>query len=300
MTEYFEAISCGFLVAAEFRQAQMATVLGVISQGAYLRFPSDRVAFLSFESFHGALTVNLDHRPHTAWSMQPGEEVSIEPGKVIFPSTGVSIDIPESEVWRPLPSEGRPRSIQEAHAYTQRLAQLVLAEDRSENGFAPLLGALLALDSPRPLTDEHRRVLPMLLELRQRIVHSQVDDIDDLLSRFSGIGRGLTPSSDDALVGLLLILNRMKNLLSPAQLDQLNRSAIHVSRLRTTALAANMVEAATLGAADEWLLHTADGILSGWPDEPTCARYLLWYGSSSGMDALVGMSLFYGGSEAHR
>lgn len=289
---YFTAASVGFLVAPEFTINQRAAVLGVITHGVYIQLENRRVAFLSFEPFHGGLTVNLDHRPPETWNLQPGEEVQIQPGWVRIPQIGVEIDLQDSPLWQPLPVRANDGGLEQIRTRLGQIAAHILTEEKSSNGFAPLLPTLLGLEPRSALTEEHRRVLPLLLELRRRIRHSQMDSLASLIESLTGIGRGLTPASDDVLIGLLLLLNRSAApLLAPQALAELNRVVIETTTRRTTSLAASMAWGAAQGTADERLVSAADCALTGWYPPPTAAQHLLWYGSSSGMDALVGMAL---------
>jgi hypothetical protein len=66
---------------------------------------------------------------------------------------------------------------------------------------------------------------------------------------------------------------------------------IDVAYQRTTTLSANLIECAAQGEADERLISVVDGIMTGEPSVADCAKYILDWGSSSGIDALVGMAI---------
>ena len=101
-----------------------------------------------------------------------------------------------------------------------------------------------------------------------------------------GRGSGLTPSGDDCVLGLLLMLNRW-------QLDSdwhnLNQAVINTAYHKTTTISANLIECATAGQADERLLNVVDGIAVSSTSIDDCVECVLSWGNSSGIDALVGM-----------
>ena len=114
----------------------------------------------------------------------------------------------------------------------------------------------------------------------------------DGLSGLLGVGRGLTPSGDDFIIGLLLALNRWRVGSWPhSGLRRLNQEVTDAAYQRTTRLSANMIECAALGEADERLVAVADCISVGDPPEAECVSRVLGWGASSGTDALIGMAV---------
>jgi hypothetical protein len=108
------------------------------------------------------------------------------------------------------------------------------------------------------------------------------------------MGEGLTPSGDDFVVGLLLVLNRWKNMRNFASdLQQLNLLVTEAAYRKTTTLSANLIECATFGESDERLLNVVDCVLTGKPQESECVSCLLELGASSGVDILVGMAVAF-------
>ncbi|MBM4425580.1 MAG: DUF2877 domain-containing protein, partial [Chloroflexi bacterium] len=132
--------------------------------------------------------------------------------------------------------------------------------------------------------------LSILLRLRESIRNRQWAQAAERAAPLIGLGRGLTPSGDDLILGLLLLLNRRGDFVEP-----FNRQMIEHARRRTTALSANLIECAARGEADERLLAAADCLLTGQPDAPTAARTLASWGASSGADTLAGMAMALSG-----
>ncbi|MBM3146084.1 MAG: DUF2877 domain-containing protein, partial [Chloroflexi bacterium] len=68
-----------------------------------------------------------------------------------------------------------------------------------------------------------------------------------------------------------------------------NEQVIQAAYAKTTTLSANLIECAAQGLADERLIAALDYLMAGLGDEREMIHGLLDWGSSSGVDALVGM-----------
>ena len=150
-----------------------------------------------------------------------------------------------------------------------------------------MLVPLLDLPLSGTLSTDQVTVLNILHTLRQALRDNDLAarlDIDQLLGR----GSGLTPSGDDCVLGLLLMLNRWQ-----ANKDwcSLNQAVIDATYQKTTTISANLIECAAAGQADERLLNVIDGIVTGKPAIAECTEHVLSWGSSSGIDALAGMAV---------
>jgi hypothetical protein len=107
-----------------------------------------------------------------------------------------------------------------------------------------------------------------------------------------GYGRGLTPSGDDLLLGLLLALARWGDILAPAlDIETINRLATSQACQRTTRLSASLIACAAQGQADERLVAALDGLMCGGTPAETLISAIAKWGSYSGLDALAGMLL---------
>jgi hypothetical protein len=107
-----------------------------------------------------------------------------------------------------------------------------------------------------------------------------------------GCGRGLTPSGDDFITGLLLAIQRWSHAIPESpHLYTLLEGLPSNGYTQTTSLSASIIAAAALGQADERLLHLARCILYGRSSPQQIADLLFNYGGSSGLDALTGIAL---------
>jgi hypothetical protein len=305
------AAGVGYAAYHALTQAQLANVIGVTSRGVFMRVANDRVIFVSFESYRGPLTITFDPPSMPLKNLAMGETVEVWPGRLIFPTIEVAIAIGPDAIWRYPDATMPARSIDEQLKTIRRIAQKVLAR-RGDQGFGAWLAPLLGLSSEsasRPRSTQSRpfdRLTPYppcigggvpggaspsqadLLLLRQALAANDLALTFDLINRLLGFGRGLTPSGDDCVMGLLLMLNRWRRV---NDWSELNRSVMDATYQRTTTISANLIECAADGQGDERLMKVVDGVVTGTPSVDECVDYVLAWGSSSGMDALVGMAL---------
>jgi hypothetical protein len=71
----------------------------------------------------------------------------------------------------------------------------------------------------------------------------------------------------------------------------LNREIPARANNLTSALSASLIACAARGQADQRLIDSLDGIVTGSLPPETCVTTLAGWGSSSGLDALAGMAL---------
>lgn len=297
------ATSAGKTVLKELDLPQVGRVTGITSRGIFLVTDRAGIIFLSYEAYRGPLTVNLPGLPpEVTVALVMGAALALTPGclsardgkyKVLLPAgSGWSAPVAPLEQASPLP-------VRLARLYS--FCRLALSrKDRA--GFAPVLPALLdwpgAAASP-PVWDsllatrvQNVLALPRLWQIKA------IPQVAANLGQLLGCGRGLTPSGDDLVLGLLLVANRWGAAGLPIKaLARLNTEVVAAARRRTTTLSARLIECAAQGEADERLLAAADYLFSGAGDGGKVLDELLTWGASSGVDALVGMalvvSLFY-------
>lgn len=231
-----------------------ARVMGATSRGLFLQTGSFWLCFVSWEPWRGPLTLNVEGSLEGVGS---GDPVRLEPGRLEFP--GAALEWSPELVWVPAPPPESESSLESRRAR----ARLLLGEAEHQGRQSTLTHLL---DAPGPL--------PALSLL--------------------GLGPGLTPSGDDALLGALLLRARRTGL--PAGLAKTNQDPalepgaagrLQEARRRTTTLSANLLELAARGLADQRLLALADHVNAGAP----CDRAFLDWGAHSGTDVLLGMAL---------
>jgi hypothetical protein len=265
-----------------------ARVIGVTSRGVFLLAPPQRVVFVSFERYRSPLTINLNRSIDQLCAMGVGAAAQFSDARLIFPAIEFSISLSEDVVWHcPLPDSAlRPPAEQRQTA--QAIAVGVLAR-RGEDGLASLLPILLDWPAADLLSAEQSALLAQLLAVRRAVQAGDHSALLTGLAQLLGQGRGLTPSGDDVVIGLLLMLARSLRLKSQAGSENMLKHVVAAAYQQTTTISANLIECAASGQGDERLIAMVDGILIGAPSIDECVEGALDWGSSSGVDALAGM-----------
>jgi hypothetical protein len=130
-----------------------------------------------------------------------------------------------------------------------------------------------------------------ILAIQPHLLNREAAPFVSKLCNCLGAGAGLTPSGDDFVTGLLLALNRWKDILwDRDDLDLINQSVVEAAYQMTTTLSANLIELASLGEGDERILKATDWIMGGYPEASGIVEDLLDWGSSSGVDILAGFT----------
>jgi hypothetical protein len=269
-----------------WQRDQAARVIGVTSRGLFLSI-EQRVLFVSFERWRGPLTITLDRSIDQLRRLDIGSAAVFSHNRLIFPATEIILSATSADVWQaPLPVAA-PCPIDQQRDNARQIAR-VITSSALDRGFAPLLNPLLDLPLSGPLSAEQAAVLNVLHTLRQAVRAHDVSTMQDCLDQLLGRGNGLTPSGDDCVLGLLLMLNRWQ---ASHDWSKLNRAVIAAAYQKTTTISANLIECAAAGQADERLLNVVDGIVTGEPGIEECADCALEWGSASGIDVLVGMAI---------
>jgi hypothetical protein len=215
--------------------------------------------------------------------------VSLLTRSIVFPTIRFGVDYTNAAVWES-PQPAAPALPPAEILDRFRRVALAAVEGR---GPSPLTVALLAwfgaVSSPDGPAEAWRADL---VRLQAALFTGQAPAVSAVLEGFLGRGSGLTPSGDDLVMGVLLVLSRWGSARTPAiDLEALARSLLLAARRSTTALSAGLIECAAAGQTDERLTLALDGIVSGTVEVDRCAQALRGWGSSSGLDALAGMAV---------
>ena len=275
-----------------------ARVMGIASRGVFLLAPSQQVIFVSSERYRSPLTINLDRFCDRLFAVEVGAAAHFSATRLIFPSIEFAISFSEDAVWQCPPPSGVARPRVDQLQTAQAIADGVLAR-RGIDGLASVLPAVLGSVVAPALSAEQTVWVGQLLAVRQALRANDAAAVLTGLSGMLGQGRGLTPSGDDVVVGLLLMLARSSRLNlqagsalrmnSQAGSENMLKHVVAAAYQRTTTLSANLIECAADGQGDERLITVADGIVTASASIDKCVEGLLGWGSSSGIAALVGM-----------
>ena len=120
---------------------------------------------------------------------------------------------------------------------------------------------------------------------------ASVSEISRAVRGLVGVGPGLTPSGDDAPVGVLTVLYRAAPAPVAAPLLASLRAALPPLLHRTTPISAHYLRLALAGHSGEHLTTLVDGLGGGGEADPDHLAPVLAHGATSGADTLVGVAL---------
>jgi hypothetical protein len=284
------ATSFGVLAQEALQGSWSANVIGVTSGGVFILSEQQRVLFLTYSPFHSPSTINLEASMVDLRQNGVGERVSLDRNRITLLGSGMVVDLDGAAVWDPLrPVVDVNESFKSIPVRIERAA-LQAAFQKGPQGLAPGLKFLVGKGSAELEGDLTEKILASLVLFRAGIRADNPAEMVQAAEQIIGHGRGLTPAADDCIAGVLLSLNRWKEISKlKFDLEEFNGAMIAMARQKTTSLSATIIHAAALGKADERILRVLDGIVSGNYDESEALRDLVKMGHSSGVDALVGI-----------
>lgn len=285
------ATSAGPPAVEALSAASRATIAGRTSRGIFVRLDVPRVIFLTREQFRSPLTVTLPQNVDELEAIAAEDAVLVRAGRISFPDTGIQVHIPAGVTWTCPTPPGTAVPVPEQYRRLKRLVSAIVVT-APERGWSSLLPALVdssyAYTIPRSLQPTWESVR----ELRAALAAGDAETMVATATRLLGRGRGLTPSGDDLVLGLTLMLNRWPERVTASRiLDRYNAGIVDAAYTHTTTLSAGLVESATLGVSDERLVQTADNLATDALSLASTVADVLRWGNSSGIDALVGMSV---------
>lgn len=284
--------SVGVIASEILSRDQEARVFGKTSKGIFIKTSGKWLIFLSFEQFRGPLTITFDKIDPTLGLVSARDPIQIASQSIFIPAIEATIPITGGEIWQPLLPTVLPLSAFERHGRLVECAREIMSKKNGE-GLGSLIPSVLGLSKThRPHKTITNFDLSYLQRLQNHVRNRAATQLAGQLAAILGSGPGLTPSADDFIVGLLLSLNRWRNLSWTADdLRDLNLMVVEAAYKKTTTLSANLIECATLRLADERLINALDWIVTGIAREPDIVAHLLGWGNSSGMDTFVGMAV---------
>ena len=216
--------------------------------------------------------------------LQPGMAVLADDARVRVPAVELEIQLEGAARWSPRFATPRaPVATGTARWRRRAVATREIARARAvAGGFGPLLRQDTSHRDRLGTVDVGRRIVTDLIAALEAGDRSMAAEVAIGLI---GLGPGLTPSGDDALVGVETALHALDSPMAGflgLALDDVED--------RTTALSATLLRHAAAGEFAE-RLHTLIGALLGSNDETIAtaiARASAW-GASSGTDCLFGV-----------
>jgi hypothetical protein len=242
----------------QLKASGTGAVWGTTSLGVFIHLPPRGMIFLSFETYRGPLSVNLEGDKLLLKEFKSGDPVNIADGKLVFSPSGLLLVWEDTQPWEVpyVPAEVLP--------YESLLKRYQEIRER--------IRALRA---------------PSIPSLNFRLDQREVG-----LQSLLGKGSGLTPAGDDIVLGYLLTLKRWGTRFLPDRnIQALSQEMVSAAFRQTTLLSANLIACASEGQADERLVLVLDAIFTDVDDLGRCIDLLLNYGHSSSVGVLAGIGV---------
>ncbi len=236
-------------------------VHAVFPRSAYVE-KSDGSMLVIHDASHGHTPTSLivdGARPAT-WGAAPGDAVAGRLGYLRFGT--LLLDARQARGWRPRPATRRDTPVP-----VGPLTQIV-------RGTAD---------------DAFERLEPDCRRLAAALAHGDAAATATHTRALVGSGPGLTPSGDDALVGVLAVLHRAGPSAVTVGLRELLGASMVPLLGRTTAISAHYLRLALAGHFGEHLTNLIDGLGADGNVGPEFVARVRSAGASSGTDALVGV-----------
>lgn len=223
---------------------------------------------------------------HRRLGLAPDQLVRLDARSIAVPATGLRVALDAAVRWSPrLPAADRGAGqrwrLRASDVRTLVATRAIGASDTRSAGF----GGLLAGVQSRPLPLHAARAASVLDQLAAALPGDDVDAAGRIARRLVGLGPGLTPSGDDALIGLAAALHATGH---PAR--GFLGEAVEDAPARTTAVAATLLRHAADGEFSERLQRLLAALLG---DEdaavPPAVEQAIAWGATSGTDCLVGV-----------
>lgn len=275
-----------------FYSGEELELVGAFSEGVYFNGPCGIV--LIHDSQYGSLPFGIAVRAFSG----SGRELGLVPGsKAVLSSEGLRGIGYSLQV---LVSPGRPyRSVpympsKESLYKLYRISLSVLGESERASLLPYCIppGAEVQRDK---LTDDFARAgLGHMLLFRSAIAKNDSPALPEALSGLIGLGRGLTPSFDDFLTGMLFALNYSLKTwgLELPILSELSLEITKQAARRTGVISAAYLLASAGGGDFSMLRECLEPL--GTQQAMSKMRSLLLVGGSSGADMLSGMAFAIG------
>ncbi|MEM3421304.1 MAG: DUF2877 domain-containing protein [Candidatus Hadarchaeum sp.] len=216
-----------------------------------------------------------------------------------FVSVGdvLHIDLTEAGVWRPPNRVKDPADPTQIKKALSKVEEVALARPRSEGlgQLLPYLDSILNLEAPHlvAVNDVSQAALPQLVDLVRATTEGDIHGIKTAVNKLIGLGPGLTPSADDLLIGYISAIHWVSQSFDKWDdfFRKINEAIISPAEA-TTLLGSQLLRLAAHGEVNEVLVNLYQAILSGELSTlNVLISNLMNFGSTSGMDTLVGLLL---------
>jgi hypothetical protein len=277
--EILHAATIGIYAEKLLSQPADLLIQGNTSKGIFLRHPANQIIFISAERYRGPFTITLlEEIPIDEEMDMP---VVCDLNMIRFGSSLI-IDLSKVQIWRSS-AVNVDFELKPDFDLACLVGRIAVSHGKSDY---PVKWLMQIQTKPETLQveDEHWDTV------FKSVTHADCSVLTASLKKVVGYGRGLTPSGDDFILGMLLGISRYQSMLhleNGIKKDLLNLASW--AGQHTTLISINLLDAAANGEADERLIETFDGYVTGMESADHIFTTLQTWGNSSGLDAFCGL-----------
>lgn len=286
----FYVKSVGRIANILLSKNQSFTVFSLITRGVFLLLSNEKMVFLSFEDKCGPLKLNLSGKHLSKPRFVLREDGQINSTTLIFDQSNTCISLDHSKIWEPPNANSLKTNIDRLDSRLMSMIKRILGSN-NPSLLKNYLYYSTGVIHNNECGDNNEKINLILSDVQFQISRTNFITLANTLKPLLGWGRGLTPSGDDFIIGVILTLNRWGHIFHfHSPIKYLNQEIIRFAYKMTTTISANLIECATMGAADERIIRGLDYLILGNDDELQVIRNFSEWGNSSGFDTFVGIA----------
>ena len=276
----------GHIADQWMRSCPEARVQGVTSSGIFIQLHDYQIIFLTESPDFGPINIILNQRLPDKWQLQDKLQIEYGPEEIKLVHNSGQLRLTQYEIWSPPPAP--PILISKDEQLKRvKLSVSQIYTIKGDNGFSAYLSSLLKPKSYQATVDA---TLQHLLDIRASLQTLESGLFLNHTKAITGSGRGLTPSGDDLICGILFVLNRWKFKHVPAKwVQEINQELFNYVRERTTSASISLIYCAIQGSADYRIQQLTDALVNEKIPFQQQAMQLARWGSSSGADIFAGI-----------
>jgi len=280
----------GHIAFEWLKQTTQVIIQGHTSNGIFLKLDGEKILFLTNSSSLGPVNIITDQKLPDLWKQHSIINIEFSRQKLLFEHPSQPLILEPYEIWTiPNPPAYAISPDEQNKRLVQAGNQLMII--KNGEGFSPFLSALQG----KTLTDIDSKLLDTwnaILEVKTALI--SLDELNFLQNskKLVGFGRGLTPSGDDFLSGLLFTLNRINNDFIPRLwLNKIQQQILEFSREKTNAVSFSLLYCATKGSADFRVQQLVEPLINEDVIFQDQAINIARWGNSSGLDLFIGVAI---------
>ncbi|MHB8135762.1 MAG: oxamate carbamoyltransferase subunit AllH family protein [Anaerolineaceae bacterium] len=280
----------GHIAHQWLKQTTQVTVQGHTSGGIFLKLEGERVLFLTNTSSLGPVNIITDQKLPDSWKLHSIINIEFSSQKLHFDHLTYPLIMEPYEIWTIPNSPDYAISITEQNIRLRQAAnQLKLI--KNGEGFSPFL-SLMQGKTNTGIDSQLLGIWTAILGIKTALVTLNEFDFLQNAKLLIGFGRGLTPSGDDFLSGVLFTLNQINNNLFPELwLNKMQQQILEIAREKTNAVSFSLLYCATIGSADFRIQQLLEPLINEDIIFHDQAINIARWGNSSGVDLFIGIAI---------